>query len=95
MAEFFSSGMVAVVVFAFMLIEGVVLALIFERTGKGIAPLALVCSLGAGAGLVLALLATMVGAAWPWIATGLIVSLLAHVGDVCSRWSVNQKSRRG
>lgn len=86
MADFFSSGLVAAFVFAFMLVEGIVIALIFERTGKGIAPLDLVCSLTAGAGLVLALFAALAGAEWYWIAAALVLSLVGHGCDVWRRW---------
>ena len=87
MADFFSNGLVALVVFALMIVEGVVLAIVFRRTGKGIPPLSLLSSLTAGAGLVLALFASLTGVEWPWIAAALIVSLIGHVADVSMRWN--------
>jgi hypothetical protein len=86
MREFFSSGLVADVVLAFMFVEGLVLILAYRKTGKGIAPLNLFFGLAAGACLVLALRAAMTGAAWHWIAVALLASLAAHVVDIYRRW---------
>ena len=86
MAEFFSSGLVAVFVLVFMVIEGILIAVIFKRTGTGIAPRDLVCSLAAGGGLVLALFAALTGANWYWIAMALVLSLVGHGCDVWRRW---------
>ncbi len=87
MAELFSSGVVAVIIFALMLIEGVALTLLFRRTGKGIAPFGFAWGLAAGAGLVLALFGALVGAHWQWIAAALVLSLAAHVADISLRWT--------
>jgi hypothetical protein len=86
MQELFSSGRVADIVLAVMFVEGLVLMFAYKRTGKGIAPLNLFFGLAAGAGLVLALRAVLVGAAWPWIAAALLVSLAAHAIDLYLRW---------
>jgi hypothetical protein len=91
MDEFFSSGMVAILLLALLASEGIVLALIFQRTGSGIAPRHQIGSLAAGAGLTLALLAALVGAHWPWIALALVVSLAGHTCDLYVRWMVPAK----
>jgi hypothetical protein len=86
-SEYFSNGMIALGVLALMVVEGIILTTVFRLTGKGVAPLPLICSLSAGAGLVLALFAALVGASWPWIAAALAGSLAGHVADVYFRWT--------
>lgn len=86
MTDFIYSGLAALVVFALMVVEGVLLTAYFCLTGRGIPPAALLCSLSAGAGLVMALFASLIHADWPWIAAALTVSLAGHVADVTLRW---------
>lgn len=81
----FKSGHAADIILAVMLLEGMVLALIYRRAGKGIAPMDLVFSLGAGVGLVLALRAALTDAHWVWIAAALMLSFAFHIGDMLRR----------
>jgi hypothetical protein len=90
MVDFFSSGFAADAIILFMVVEGIVLSSIQRRTRRGIRPMGLFLSLGAGAGLVIALRAALVGAPWPWVAAGITLSLLAHAGDVYFRWSTEK-----
>ncbi|MCA3019793.1 MAG: hypothetical protein ING62_14260, partial [Rhodocyclaceae bacterium] len=66
-ASFFASGLAADVILFVMLLELVALSVMYQRTGRGIPPLDLVFSLGAGAGLVLAFRGALVGAGVGWI----------------------------
>lgn len=85
MEPFFASGRVAEVVLAFMLLEALVLAVAGARLGWTGALRDLGWNLAAGAALVLALRAALVGSAWPWIAALLGVALVAHALDVLAR----------
>jgi hypothetical protein len=85
-AEWFASGRIVDAILGFMVAEAVVLAWLYRRTGRGIAPLDLVVSLLAGVFLLLALRAALVGAAWPTVALWLAAALVAHVADLARRW---------
>ena len=69
-----------------VVIEGLVLAIVKRRTGKGIAPKSLLGMLGAGAFLMLGLRLALGGAGDGPIAACLLGSLIAHVADLASRW---------
>ena len=86
MEALFTSGRIVDLIIALMIIEGVVLFLYRRGTGRGIAPAALMINLAAGGSLLLALRAALAGASWPWIAACLLLSLLAHLGDLAQRW---------
>jgi hypothetical protein len=83
--RFFVSGLAADVILVVMLLELVVLSVIYQCTGRGIAPLDLFFSLGAGAGLVLALRAALTGAGVGWIGAALLLSFSLHVVDQLRR----------
>jgi hypothetical protein len=83
--RFFVSGLAADVILSVMLLELLVLSLIYRRSGRGIAPLDLFFSLGAGAGLVLALRATLTGAGVGWIGAALLLSFSLHIVDQLRR----------
>ena len=85
LGELFASGRIADLLLGIMLIEGVVLVLVRRRTGRGPAPLDLACNLAAGACLVLALRAALVGAQWSVVASLLAVAGIAHGLDLWRR----------
>jgi hypothetical protein len=89
--RFFVSGLAADVILVVMLLELVALSVFYQRTGRGIPPLDLVFSLGAGAGLVLALRAALTGAGVGWIGAALLLSFCLHLVDQVRR--AGQKSR--
>lgn len=86
MAELIASGRIADVILAFMVLEAAVLYAYRRRTGRGIASVDLAINLLAGASLLLALRAALVGAAWPWIAACVVAALLTHLADLGRRW---------
>jgi hypothetical protein len=83
--RFFVSGLAADVILFVMLIELVALSVIYQRTGRGMPPLDLVFSLGAGAGLVLAFRGALVGAGLGWIGAALLLSFALHIADQVRR----------
>jgi hypothetical protein len=83
--RFFASGLAADVILSVMLLELLVLSLIYRRSGRGIAPLDLFFSLGAGAGLVLAFRGALVGAGLGWIGAALLLSFALHIADQVRR----------
>ena len=86
MAELFASGRVVDLILGLMALEGAGLLLLRARTGRGPAPAALLAFLLAGACLMLALRAALVGAGWGWVALGLAGGLAAHLADLALRW---------
>jgi hypothetical protein len=86
-SEIFAGGRVVDFVLAVMLVEAVALAAYHRRTGRGLAPVAIVPNLAAGAALLLALRGALVGAGWGWIALALAGALAAHLADLRQRWS--------
>ncbi|MBL6455641.1 hypothetical protein JMJ55_09925 [Belnapia sp. T6] len=86
MAAFFASGRVVDLILLLMLTEALVVLAWWHRTGRGLAPAAFLPFLLAGACLMLALRAALVGAAWPWMALALLGALLAHLLDLWRRW---------
>ena len=86
MAEFFSSGAVAGTILIFMAAELVLLAIYRRVSGSDYALSDLVLTLTAGGGLVLALGAALSGAAWPVIASCLLLAMIGHVADVYRRF---------
>ncbi len=86
MAELFASGRVIEGILGLVLLEIVGLTILRNRWKIGIPSPELLVSIGAGVGLLLALRAALVGAAWPNIALWLIVALVAHVWDLGIRF---------
>jgi hypothetical protein len=85
-AEFVTSGRIIDVIIAMMAAEALLLYLHAARTGRGLAPPDIALNLLAGASLMLAVRAALVGAAPVWILLCLSASLVAHVADVARRW---------
>lgn len=86
MSALFASGNVADLILALTALEGLTLAAYYRGTGRGVAPGNLLGSLLAGALLLLALRCALVGAWWGWAAGCLLLSLVAHLADLRSRW---------
>jgi len=82
----FASGRVVDLVLALMAIEGALLALHRRRTGRGVPIAELLAFLCAGACLLLALRAALVGAWWGWTAAALAGAGAAHLADLALRW---------
>lgn len=87
-AEFFSTGAVADLLLAIILIEAAALWLFRRRTGRGPRLAEVAPFLAAGAFLVLALRSALVGAPWWCVAAALAASGLAHAVDVARRFRV-------
>jgi hypothetical protein len=85
-SELVASGRIVDLILGFMVLEGLVLAVWHRRTGRGLAPLDVLANVLAGACLLLALRAALVGAAWFWIALALSAALFAHLFDLVRRW---------
>jgi hypothetical protein len=97
MGELFASGYAADGALAVMLIELVVL--VIDRRGRGRLTrdtrhlLELMVTLAAGAALVLALRAALIGSPWPMIAAWLALAGLAHVGELWLRCAAAGRDR--
>lgn len=86
MAALFADGRIVDLILALVVAEALALAVYHRVTGRGIPILDLLANLAAGACLMLALRAALVGAAPGWIALALIAALVAHGADLFRRW---------
>ncbi len=87
MTELFTTGRAVDLVLAFVLIEAGLLYILHRRSGRGLAPRALLRLLIPGVCLLFALRAALTGAAWSIVAVWLLLSLAAHLVDLKQRWS--------
>lgn len=86
MSGFFASGQVADLVLVVLLLEAVLLWAWHRRTGRGLAPRAILALTLPGVALVLALRLALTGAWWGWIGLVLGLAFLAHMFDLAQRW---------
>ena len=93
MAEWFSSGRIIDAILILVALEAAALLWWHRRTGRGPAPLPLLCNLASGAALMLAVRAALAGADWPVIAACLFGSLLAHGSELAVRLRGSSGSR--
>jgi hypothetical protein len=75
------------VILALVALEAVALLGLRALRGSGPAPLGFMCTLLAGAFLLIALRQALAGAAAPLIAGCLLLSLIAHLADLALRWT--------
>lgn len=93
LAQLFASGRIIDVILALVALEGAALLLWHRRTGRGPAAIPLLCNLASGAALMLAVRAALTGAAWPAVATCLLLSLVAHASELVLRLRDPRKRR--
>lgn len=74
-------------VIALVLLEMAALLAWHQRTGRGLAPRALLPNLLAGLCLMLALRGALVGAHAAWLLAAMAAAGLAHVADLRQRWA--------
>ncbi|MGU3540619.1 hypothetical protein [Methylobacterium sp. A54F] len=86
MAALFASGGIVEAILVLVAIEAALLLVLHYRTGRGPAPAPLLLNLAAGAALMLALRAALVGAPWPAVAGWLIAALAAHLAEMGLRF---------
>ena len=86
LVDLVTSGRIADLLIAVMLIEVVVLVGYRVASGRGYPVPHIISSVLAGLFLVLALRAALVGAPWYWIAASLAAAGAAHLADVVLRW---------
>ncbi len=91
MEALFANGQIVDLILGLMVLEALALTGYRRATGAGIAAGDLLASLMAGAMLLLALRAALAGAYWQWVALCLVLSLLAHLGDLRRRWRTGPK----
>ncbi len=85
-SELSASGRVVDLVLALVALEAGALVWYRRRRGLGVPVGETLAFLGAGACLLLALRATLVGASWEWVAAALAGAGAAHVADLSLRW---------
>jgi hypothetical protein len=86
MGELFASGRIVDLVLGLTVCEALLVLGWHGRTGRGVPPADFLPNLLSGICLMLALRAALVGAAWIWIALGLVAALAAHLIDLHRRW---------
>jgi hypothetical protein len=82
----FASGAIPFAIVAGMVIEALILAALFRRTGRGIPPLVLLPNLGAGACLMAAAGVALRGGGWGWVGGLLFAGGVLHAVDLRGRW---------
>ncbi len=85
MADWFASGRIVDLVLLLVAVEIAALPWLLQRLGSRLSVYQLLPNIIAGIALMLALRASLVDAAWPWISTALLVALAAHLGDLALR----------
>ena len=80
------SGRIFDVVLAVLVLEGLVLAVYWLRTGRGVPPTGLMMFLASGAFLIAAFRASALGA--PWLLSSLFLTLafVVHLVELRGRW---------
>jgi hypothetical protein len=91
-AELIASGRAIDGILALMLMESIALILIGRKLPRAIPPVQVLVSIGAGAALLLALRAALLGFSWQWISLWLVAALAAHILDLRYRWAQARKS---
>jgi hypothetical protein len=91
MENLFASGRVVDIALAVMALELAVIAVYRRKTGKGPRIVGLLANFAAGAGLLLALRASLTGTGWSVVAVPLAIALGAHLLDLRSRWPRAEK----
>jgi hypothetical protein len=86
MLDRFSDPRAIDLVLVFVLLEAGVLWLAWRRTGRGLAPPAMLACLLPGAFLMLAVRAALAGDGGRAIAAWLVAALAAHLVDLSFRW---------
>ena len=86
MNDLISSGRIVDLILLLMVLELAVLLLTRRFAGRAPRALDLLCNTLAGAGLLLALRAALLGSPVPQIAAWLVVALIGHAGDVACRF---------
>jgi hypothetical protein len=88
LGSLFASGRIVDVIIAFMALELIVLILVRKQLLPRARPAELIANIGAGAALLWALRAALVGWPWPRIALCLLIALGFHVGELMLRRSM-------
>jgi hypothetical protein len=86
MSPLFASGAIVDLLLALLAAEALLLAIVRHWSGRGPPLRALLASLLAGAGLLLALRAALAGAPWQTTASWLATAFAAHLWDLGQRW---------
>jgi hypothetical protein len=94
-ADLFASGRMVELIIGLAVLEGLLLAAYRVKTGRGIAPRALLTNLAAGICLLFALRGALTGAGWPILALWLSAALVAHLADLALRWPSHGMVKRG
>jgi hypothetical protein len=87
LAAGFASGHIIDLILLLTALEAFAVLAWHYKTGRGLAPAALLPNLLAGVFLMLALRAALVGAGWQWIALALTAAWVAHLLDLLRRWT--------
>ncbi|MCJ2055587.1 hypothetical protein MKL09_03355 [Methylobacterium sp. J-048] len=92
MEALFASGRIVDAILALVVLEALLLAWLARRRGVGLPPL--LANLAAGAALMLALRAALVGSGWPIVAAWMLAGLLAHLTDLGLRFRTAATAHR-
>jgi hypothetical protein len=86
MSWLFAGGRILDFILLAMLVEAGVLWGIYRRFGRGLAPAALLPTIGSGFFVMLSMRLALGGAAWTLVALALLGALALHLVDLTVRW---------
>ena len=86
MAEFVASGGMIELVLLLIGLEAIGLIVLWRMGRCPVPPLATLLILAPGTCLLLAALAALTGAPWPWVSSFLLIALAIHLTDLRQRW---------
>jgi len=87
MTALFASGRIIDWILAGMILEGCVLAALYGRSGRGVAPRLLLPNLASGMCVLLAMRLVLGGAWWGFVSAALLFALIFHVRDLTGKWN--------
>ena len=93
MAGWVADGRFVDAIIGFTLLETLSLLVYHRLSGRGPAPGSILPTLASGLCLMLALRASIAGAAWPWIVAAVFASGVAHASDLRRRWDTGASRR--
>ena len=93
MSDWVADGRFVDAIIGFTLLETLGLLVYHRLSGRGPASGSILPTLASGLCLMLALRATIAGAAWPWIVAAIFASGLAHASDLRRRWNTGASRR--
>ncbi|MFD0917835.1 hypothetical protein ACFQ14_15630 [Pseudahrensia aquimaris] len=86
MTSFLDSPAIALFLLGFLVVEGLGLAFVWQKSQRGLPPGQIISFLGAGLGFAAALFVVMAELSSLYLAIALLIAFIFHVCDIVQRW---------